>query len=110
MFEAVVSIVERELFGEQVRMLSQARTAMQSVRPGLGVADFLREMSDAMVEAMAVDSVDVLLAGQEAPLLEPHTVVPRGATCVRCGSSAGTSSSSATRPGASRSTRSPRPR
>ena len=73
MFEAVVSIVERELFGEQVRMLSQARTAMHSVRPGLGVADFLREMSDAMVEVMAVDTVDVLLAGQEAPLLEPHT-------------------------------------
>ena len=73
MFEAVVSIVEREQFGEQVRMLTQARTAMQSVRPGLGVDDFLQEMSDAMVDAMAVDSVDVLLAGGQVPELDPHT-------------------------------------
>jgi len=75
MYDAVVSIVERELYGEQVRMLSQARTAMQSVRPGMGVADFLTEMSRAMVEVMAVDSVNVLLAGQEVPALEPHTAV-----------------------------------
>ena len=73
MYDAVVSIVERELYGEQVRMLAQARTAMQSVRTDLGVGDFLREMSDAMVEAMAVDSVDVLLAGERVPDLEPHT-------------------------------------
>ena len=73
MFEAVVSIVERERFGEQVRMVSQARAAMQSVRPGLGVDEFLEEMCAAMVEAMAVDAVDVLLAGRRAPALEPHT-------------------------------------
>lgn len=73
MFEAVVSIVERELFGEQVRMLTQARTALQSVRPGLGVDDFLQEMSAAMVEAMSVDSVDVLLAGRKVADLEPYT-------------------------------------
>ncbi|WP_231263411.1 GAF domain-containing sensor histidine kinase [Nocardioides alpinus] len=75
MYDAVVSIVERELYGEQVRMLTQARTAMQSVRPGMGVDDFLSEMSRAMVEVMAVDSVDVLLAGHRAPDLEPHTAV-----------------------------------
>ncbi len=73
LYEAIVSIVERELYGEQVRMVAQARAARQSVRPGLGLADFLRELSAAMVEAMAVDSVDVLLSGQEAPSLEPWT-------------------------------------
>ncbi|MDR7252872.1 signal transduction histidine kinase [Nocardioides sp. BE266] len=73
MFDAVVSIVERELYGEQVRMVTQARTALQSVRPGLGVGDFLSEMSDAMVAAMEVDYVDVLLAGQREPALEPYT-------------------------------------
>ena len=73
LYEAIVSIVERELYGEQVRMVAQARAARQSVRLGLGLADFLRELSAAMVEAMAVDSVDVLLAGQPAPSLEPWT-------------------------------------
>lgn len=73
MYEAIVSIVERELYGEQVRMVAQARTAMQSVRPGLGVDDSLREMSEAMVEAMAVDTVDVLLVGRQVDELEPHT-------------------------------------
>ncbi len=73
MFEAIVSIVERELFGEQVRMLAQARKAMSSVPRGLGVGDFLSEMSDAMVAAMPFDYVDVLLAGVPAPSLEPHT-------------------------------------
>lgn len=72
MYDAVVSLVERELYGEQVRMVTQARTALQSVRPGLGVGDFLREMSDAMVAAMEVDYVDVLLAGAPAPALEPY--------------------------------------
>lgn len=73
MFEAVVSLVERERYGEQVRMLSQARSAMQSVRRDRGVDDLLQELSAAMVEAMEVDSVDVLLAGEPAPSLEPHT-------------------------------------
>ncbi|MDZ5661562.1 HAMP domain-containing sensor histidine kinase [Nocardioides sp. S-58] len=73
MYEAVVSIVERELYGEQVRMVTQARTAIQSIRPGLGVDDLLAEMADAMVAVMALDSVDVLLAGAGAPELEPHT-------------------------------------
>lgn len=73
MFEAVVSIVERERFGEQVRMLTQARSAIQSARRGRGVEEVLQELSDAMVEAMEVDAVDVLLAGAPAPLLEPDT-------------------------------------
>ena len=73
MFEAVVSLVERERFGEQVRMLSQARSAMQSVRRGRGVGDIVQELSAAMVEAMSVDSVDVLLAGHKVADLEPHT-------------------------------------
>jgi signal transduction histidine kinase len=72
MFDAVVGIVESELYGEQVRMVAQARTALQSVRPDLGVGDYLREMSDAMVAAMEVDSVDVLLVGTPAPALEPY--------------------------------------
>jgi signal transduction histidine kinase len=70
--EAVVSIVERELYGEQVRMVSQARAARQSVRPGLGVTEFVRELSHAMVAAMQVDTVDVLLSGAPAPALEPY--------------------------------------
>ena len=39
LFEAVISIVERELYGEQVRMVTQARRAIASVRPGLGVEE-----------------------------------------------------------------------
>src|SRR6478735_6954879 len=50
LFEAVISIVERELYGEQVRMVTQARRAIESVRPGLGVEDLSRELSRAMVE------------------------------------------------------------
>jgi signal transduction histidine kinase len=73
MFEAVVSLVERERYGEQVRMLSQARSAMQSVRRERGVGDIVQELSAAMVEAMEVDSVDVLLAGEKLADLEPHT-------------------------------------
>lgn len=72
LYDAIVSIVERELYGEQVRMVTQARTAIRSVPAGLGVHDFLRRMGDAMVEAMAVDSVDVLLAGDSAPALQGH--------------------------------------
>ncbi|GAA5114110.1 hypothetical protein GCM10023339_19310 [Alloalcanivorax gelatiniphagus] len=71
-YEAIVSIVERELYGEQVRMVTQARTAMRSVRPGLAMHEFLRKVSAAMVEAMHVDTVDVLLAGDSAPSLEGH--------------------------------------
>ncbi len=73
LFDAIVSIVERELYGEQVRMLTQARTAMQSLSPGMGVTDTLRELSDAMVEVMAVDAVDLFLAESRVPDLEPHT-------------------------------------
>ena len=78
MYEAIVSLVERERYGEQVRMLSQARAAMQSVPRSRGVDDLLRELSAAMVEAMEVDSVDVLLAGHPAPSLEPRHRAPRG--------------------------------
>ncbi|RYB94212.1 HAMP domain-containing histidine kinase [Nocardioides oleivorans] len=70
--EAVVSIVERELYGEQVRMVSQARAARQAVRPGLEIGEFLGELSGAMVAAMQVHTVDVLLAGAPAPALEPY--------------------------------------
>ncbi|NYE36172.1 signal transduction histidine kinase [Nocardioides cavernae] len=70
MYDAIVGIVERELYGEQVRMVTQARTAIRSVPPGLGLPDFLSRTRDAMVEAMAVDTVDVLLAGDSAPPLE----------------------------------------
>ena len=73
MYDALVSIVERELYGQQVRMHTQLRTAVRTVRPGLGLTDFLSEISAAMVQAMAVDAVDVLLAGQEAPHLAPDT-------------------------------------
>ena len=76
MFEAVVSIVERERFGEQVRMLTQARTCDPERRAGAaGWRRCSQELSAAMVEAMEVDSFDVLLAGAPAPSLEPHTAV-----------------------------------
>lgn len=74
MYEAVVSCVERELYREQVRMLTKARTAMQSVRPDMGEEGFLERTAQAMVEVMDVDSVDVLLAGHTAAALEPHTL------------------------------------
>ena len=67
LFEAVISIVERELFGEQVRMVTQARSAIESVRPGLGVAELLDELSGAMVEAMDAATVDVIAAGSKIP-------------------------------------------
>ena len=70
LFEAVISIVERELYGEQVRMVTQARRAIESVRPGLGVAELLDELSRAMVEAMDVATVDVIVAGSEVPGIE----------------------------------------
>jgi signal transduction histidine kinase len=70
LFEAVISIVERELYGEQVRMVTQARRAIESVRPGLGVQDLLSELSRAMVEAMDVATVDVIVAGADVPGIE----------------------------------------
>ena len=70
MYDAVVSLVERELYGEQVRMVTQARRAIASVRPGLGVQDLLTEMSRAMVEAMDVDAADVITEATEVPGLE----------------------------------------
>ena len=101
MFEAVVSIVERERFGEQVRMLSQVRTAIHSMPRGRGVHDVLQELSAAMVEAMEVDSVDVLLAGAtDRRTSSPHTVVFAGPHASTCGCGAGTSWSSRPRSGA----------
>ena len=44
LFDAIVSLVERELYGEHVRMVTQARTALRSVRSGLRVGELLREM------------------------------------------------------------------
>jgi signal transduction histidine kinase len=70
LFEAVISIVERELYGEQVRMVAQARSAIESVRPGLGVQDLSSELSRAMVEAMDVATVDVIAVGSEVPGIE----------------------------------------
>jgi len=70
LFEAVISIVERELYGEQVRMVTQARRAIGSVGPGLGVEDLLSELSRAMVEAMDVATVDVIAAGSGVPGIE----------------------------------------
>jgi signal transduction histidine kinase len=73
MYEAIVSIVERERYGEHVRMVTQARSAVRRVRPGLEVEAVMRELADAMVEAMPIDFFDVLLAGAESPPLEPYT-------------------------------------
>lgn len=70
LFEAVISIVERELYGEQVRMVTQARRAIASVRPGLGVEELLSELSRAMVEAMDVATVDITAVGSEVPGIE----------------------------------------
>lgn len=70
LFEAVISIVERELYGEQVRMVTQARRAIASVRPGLGVEELLSELSRAMVEAMDVATVDITSVGSEVPGIE----------------------------------------
>lgn len=67
--DAIVGIVERELYGEEVRMVTQVRTAIQNVRLGASVPDFLRDLGEEMVRAMAVDTVDVLLAGDESPAL-----------------------------------------
>lgn len=78
LFEAVISIVERELYGEQVRMVTQARRAIESVRPGLGVQELLSELSRAMVEAMDVATVDVIAAGSEVAGIEEDQPVVTG--------------------------------
>ncbi len=70
MYDAVVSLVERELYGEQIRMVTQARRALENVRPGLSVRELLAEMTRAMVEAMDVDTVDVITEGTDIPELE----------------------------------------
>ncbi|MCK9825843.1 GAF domain-containing sensor histidine kinase [Nocardioides cavernae] len=97
MFDAVVSIVERELYGEQVRMVNQARAAMRTTTPGGRLRDVLAQMTSAMVERMNVDSVDVVLQGNALRALRPdlprledvmmqvwrrrgHVVVERGHT------------------------------
>lgn len=67
MCDAVVGIVERELFGEQVRMVAQARQAIESIRPGLGVQELVSELSRAMVEAMDVATFDVLTPANDVP-------------------------------------------
>lgn len=71
LFEAIISIVERELYGEQVRMVNQARAAMQATPPGTALADFLAAMTAAMAERMNVDSADVVLKGDSLPGLTP---------------------------------------
>lgn len=71
MFDAVVSIVERELYGEQVRMVNQARAAMRATTPGGPLREVLAQMTSAMVEQMNVDSVDVVLQGHAIPGLRP---------------------------------------
>lgn len=75
MYDAIVGVVERELYGEQVRMVTQARTAIRSVPPGLALPDFLGRVREAMVAAMAVDTVDVVLAGESVPPLEDQQPV-----------------------------------
>ena len=70
MYDAVVSLVERELYGEQVRMVTQARRAIENVRPGLSVEELLTDMSRAMVEAMDVDAVDVITEATDVLGLE----------------------------------------
>ncbi|CUR62186.1 putative ATP-binding region, ATPase domain protein [metagenome] len=97
LFDAVVSIVERELYGEQVRMVNQARAAMRAATPGGRLRDVLPQMTSAMVEQMNVDTVDVVLQGNalrglrpDLPRLEDvmmqvwrrrgHVVVERGHT------------------------------
>ena len=70
LFEAIVSIVERELYGEQVRMVTAARRAIDTVRPGLGVEELMAELSRALGEALDVATVDVVVAGSVVPGLE----------------------------------------
>ncbi len=70
LFDAIISLVERELYGEQVRMVAQARRALESVRPGLGLGELLPELSRALTEAMDVASVDVVSASSVVAGLE----------------------------------------
>jgi signal transduction histidine kinase len=67
LFEAVISIVERELYGEQVRLVTQARRAIERIQPGLGVEELLAELSRAMVEVMDVATVDVITDVTDVP-------------------------------------------
>ncbi|WP_210439468.1 sensor histidine kinase [Nocardioides xinjiangensis] len=73
LFDAIVGVVERELYAQEVRMLAQVRTALHSVRPGLPLQDFVAEVSGAMVAALDVHSVDLVVAGGTVPDLEPST-------------------------------------
>ncbi|CAM3671079.1 sensor histidine kinase [Nocardioides zeicaulis] len=71
LFEAIISIVERELYAEQVRMVNQARAAMRDIEPGRRLEEFLEEMTAAMAARMNVDSADVVLKGDALDLLAP---------------------------------------
>ncbi len=80
LFEAVISIVERELYAEQVRMVNQARRAMRDLEPGLALDDLLAALTAAMAERLDVDSADVVLRGDALPLLAPHLERLEGVT------------------------------
>ena len=73
MLRAIVSIVERELYGEHLRMLTQVRAAIRSVGTNAGVGDYAAELGSAMEEAMQVDTVDVVRAGATVAELESDT-------------------------------------
>ena len=70
LFEAIISIVERELYGEQIRMVVQARRALESVRPGLGPEELLPEVARALTQALDVATVDVVAASSVVEGLE----------------------------------------
>ncbi|WP_307813725.1 sensor histidine kinase [Nocardioides baculatus] len=70
LFDAIISIVERELYGEQVRMVVQARRAFETVRPGLPFDELVRELSRALTSAMDVATVDVVAASSVVEGLE----------------------------------------
>lgn len=70
LFDAIVSIVERELYGEQVRMVTRARRAIDTVRPGLGVEELVAQLARALGEVLDVATVDVVVAGSVVPGLE----------------------------------------
>ena len=73
MLHAIVSIVERELYGEHLRMLTQVRAAIRSVGTNAVVGDYAAELATAMEETMQVDTVDVVRAGTTIADLEPDT-------------------------------------
>lgn len=65
--ESVVAVIERESFGEQIRMVQAARAAIQSVRGQLSEDELIELVAAELPGALRADSVSITPRGQGDP-------------------------------------------